>query len=733
MNQDNLIDKMLKSFRLSLVNVKIYPPTSPLVENQISELYSCIKQLLQDKTFIVISEMDGKLFINESEYSSKDPNSIANITHIAQFFIQTGIKSITFKKELNINELKDFFISSTVRKPKLSPKEIILQTIKEKDIKNITIDEVEYITVLKSDQTVKSILDKIKQPVSDLTEYLKVVGDVFNELDKIKDETTKKNLLNTVAKYTSSLDINIVKDLFTQPLPQKIEQYGFKQLVFNNLTKQNVEEIFNEIITWCKRLRSQTENEAEYLEQLQHLKDFIKLVVNSPVSKLVPIEIFEELFKIGLLDALPEWIVQQKEEKKSWIAELDELLSSNEPTKLLQEKFLTNLEENIEKLCMIGLDDKLEKITSLLSENFSNPVVKLRQLAASSIENIAKQVVKYQKTKVAKNIVSNILKYIIKEQDDTVVNQYMLAVENSLSCLIMTKDFTSFAEYAKQLLFFAEELRKVNPQKSTLIYQTLDRIYNKTKEIILESLSKQEGNLEDILWYLRYISEKSIDIIIEAIISTNNQTTIKILTDLLNSFKQEDVVGTITGYLTPQTPSHKTAKIIEILDKFTYDFSEVLKQLFNYTIYANKVAILNYIQQKPTEENLAWLTSLLTTQETQILEYVVDILTTLEYKPASENLLYLLSKTKDIDLKKRICISLGVLKETKAINKLKKIINSKPSLFSKGEPIELRIAACWSLSNFITLPEIKSYFQKLVSNKKDTAISKIANEILQNK
>ena len=455
------------------------------------------------------------------------------------------------------------------------------------------------------------------------------------------------------------------------------------------------------------------------------MKEFIKLVVNSPVSKLVPIEVFEELFKIGLIDALPEWIVQQKEEKKSWIAELDELLSTNEPSKLLQEKFLTNLQENIEKLCMIGLDDKLDKLVSLMTENFSNPVVKLRQLASSTIENVAKQLNKFQKGKIAKNLVSNILKFIIKEQDDTVVKLQIQTLEHSLSCLIITDDYETFVEYAQQLLHFAEELSKVSPEKSKLIYSLIDKVYQQTEEFILQDLVEPKGSVDKIIWILTYVAEQGIDTILKAIIDTNKQQIINVLLQILLSLKdQQKVIESVEALIVPQTPVHKLNKVLEILPKFNYDFSNSVKKIYNYTNYANKIAILNYIQDNPTEENLVWLTSLLQTEEPQILEYVVDIITSLEYKPAAEKIVKLL-KTKDVDLKKRVCISLGMLKYPDAVGKLKKIVKSK------GEPIDVRIAACWALGNFITLPEVKSFLQNLAKKIKEPAILNVIQEVLK--
>ncbi|MCS7231471.1 MAG: hypothetical protein RMJ67_04995 [Elusimicrobiota bacterium] len=232
------INNLLKLFRLSLTNIKIYPITSPVVENQINELYNLLKQILQEKTFITISEMDGKIFINEEEYHSKDPISISNITYLAQFFIQTGIKSISFKKELLLEELKSFIVALTYKKTNISTKEIIKQIIEKHNIKNIAIDEVEYITVLRSDKTLKNILQTISQPISNFTDLMKVLNNVLPELDKIQDEETKKKIISTIAKQLSNLDTHILSDLLTNPLPQKFEQLELKQQILNNLTKK---------------------------------------------------------------------------------------------------------------------------------------------------------------------------------------------------------------------------------------------------------------------------------------------------------------------------------------------------------------------------------------------------------------------------------------------------------------------------------------------------------------
>ncbi|MFQ3675079.1 MAG: hypothetical protein SNJ64_00880, partial [Endomicrobiia bacterium] len=299
---------LIKSFRITLTNIRMYPLTSNLVEQPMREFLTTINDILKTFSYIAISEMDGKIFINSQEYRSEDPTLNSHIKFLVQFFVQSGIKSITFKQEVTTEEIKTVLLALVTKKPKMSTRDIVKQVLKEKNITTIVIDEVEFITVLQSDKETKNILNQISTPVNNLSDLMSVLGKVYTELDNVKDTLSQNVVKDNIAKYVSSLDPSVIRDLFSQKLPPKIEESGLKQTVFNNLTKQKVEDIFNDIIGWVKELKKDTSNEIEYLDRLTNLKDFIKLIVSSPVSKLVPIEIFEELFKVGMIDVLPEWV-----------------------------------------------------------------------------------------------------------------------------------------------------------------------------------------------------------------------------------------------------------------------------------------------------------------------------------------------------------------------------------------------------------------------------------------
>ncbi len=734
-NSNNLLSLqqlgiLIRSLRITLTNIRMYPITSNLVEQPMNEFVSSLKRLLSTQPYVAISEMDEKIFVNSQEYNPDEPTLKSHSRFLAQFFVQSGLKSVTFKPETKEEDIKNVLIALVSKKPKTTTKEIVKQVLQEKNISSIIIDEVEFITILPSDKDVKNILKNISSSVNSLPDLMNVLGKAYTDLDNIKDDKSKNTVKDSLAKYVSSLDPSVIRDLFSQPLPPKIEESGLKQSVFNNLTKQKVEEIFNEIILWVKNLKKDVSNEIEYLDRLNNLKDFIKLAVNSPVSRLVPIEIFEELFKVGMIDVLPEWI-KNRDEKKSWITELDELLNSGESVKLLQESFITSLNENIEKLCSIGLDNTIDKLVEKMSDNLQNPVIKLRQLSASSLNTITKQLTKYNKTKIATKIVSNLINLMLKEKDESILKQYFEIIKDSMLNMVINKNYVNFCTYGKQLLKYALDISNSNPQKAELIYELFDKIYILSKDILAQDILILEGEQQDsIFWFLNFLSDTSNEILVNTILKTENVNLKRMILELLKQ-KKDVSVKNISKILSPKTNAKELSRVIEILEEFDYDFTKELSEIFFTTTYSNKISIINYFYNKPSQENISLLIKLLDYEETQVSDYLVDIISSLELKIAVPKLINLLKKTKNLELKKRICVALGILKEIISIDILKKIVFSKDKLFGliKGLPVDLRVVACWALGNFITLPEIKDLFLKL-KNSPEEQIALTAKKIL---
>ena len=140
-----------------------------------------------------------------------------------------------------------------------------------------------------------------------------------------------------------------------------------------------------------------------------------------------------------------------------------------------------------------------------MSENLQNPVVKLRQLAASSLNTITKQLTKYNKTKVATKIVSNLIALMLKEKDESILKQYFEIINDSMLNMIINKNYINFHGYGQQLLKYATDIYSSMPKKAELIYELFDKIFISTKDILAQDILVLEDEQRDsIFWFLNF-------------------------------------------------------------------------------------------------------------------------------------------------------------------------------------------------------------------------------------
>jgi len=284
-------------------------------------------------------------------------------------------------------------------------------------------------------------------------------------------------------------------------------------------------------------------------------------------------------------------------------------------------------------------------------------------------------------------------------------------------------------EYGRKLLKFAVEVSRVMPDRTKQVFSLFRGVFEATKDVLASDLvAGQREHREPILWFLGFLGDTSVELLVSTLAKTEDPTLRKVILQILKT--QPHSVEAIKEMLIPKTPGRELYRLLNVLEEFDYDFSENLYELFNFTSYANRIAIINYVYKRQTEKNIQWLMSLLDSEDTKVLEYVVDMITSLELKHAVPKLIKLL-KTQNTELKRRICVALGVLREAEAIKPLKKLLFSKPRLFGllKGEPLEVRLAACWALGNFVSLPEVKGLFLKLTKSK-EKPLASSAKEVL---
>ena len=103
--------KLAKLIRVNLVNLRIYPETSKIVETSLRELYNFLHLCLEKFGELTLAEAEGKLvFQSQSLDPGKDfPRMISD--EIVDLYNVHELRSITFSPGLSFDELKTFIKS----------------------------------------------------------------------------------------------------------------------------------------------------------------------------------------------------------------------------------------------------------------------------------------------------------------------------------------------------------------------------------------------------------------------------------------------------------------------------------------------------------------------------------------------------------------------------------------------------------------------------------------------
>ena len=86
----------------------------------------------------------------------------------------------------------------------------------------------------------------------------------------------------------AAMPAHLLKDLFENPLPKRVEDAGLRDEVLRKMTKEKVHDIFSEIGQWYENIRRNTESDFEAVEKLNQLKGFLGKLLGSPASRQVP-------------------------------------------------------------------------------------------------------------------------------------------------------------------------------------------------------------------------------------------------------------------------------------------------------------------------------------------------------------------------------------------------------------------------------------------------------------
>jgi hypothetical protein len=167
--------ELLNNLKLAVAQLRLYPKDSPQVAKVGTSAFQSLAGFLEQHPKLVLAAAPNGLLINGQRLGAKDFATITLESSLISLFLDSGIKSIVFRKGAVLDELLTF-LSALVHKfwDEKEGKEIN-RRLQEEHVMSICVDEFEYVAVGEGDLLIKDAnrrLEKSGSKVSDLLRTL---------------------------------------------------------------------------------------------------------------------------------------------------------------------------------------------------------------------------------------------------------------------------------------------------------------------------------------------------------------------------------------------------------------------------------------------------------------------------------------------------------------------------------------------------------------------------------
>ncbi|MFA5859935.1 MAG: HEAT repeat domain-containing protein [Elusimicrobiota bacterium] len=437
---------LISALRKLIMNFRIYPASSGMIQSAVDEFRQLLQPLFEISDSLTISDVKSKLVVGDVEL----PRSV-NTDEVIRLLANCKVESITLKSGITREELV-LFIESLAKPQKLQNKDLAA-LLQEHQIKNVIANHLIYVPLIKGEMVVTKITDLINMTSStdngqgggstrepDISGVMRKIREIYNEMETLTDDTQKNNLQGMLAKRLAVMDAGVIREIFEHPLPGRIESSGLKDMLLSELSRDRIDEIFKEIIAWYKDIQQQTGSDFAALERLESLKLFIEKLLQSPVSKEIPLTIYQELMKLGLINEIPGEAgtgVDNKSEKKepSLIEQVTQLLD-DDALQLLASPTNTRLPNIINNLYKTGLDDLADKLVNKLLSNLTSNIPAVRLSAIRIVNSLGNILIINRKIQKLDTVIDLMISVVDLEVNNEVYAEVDKSLLNIVQLLI---------------------------------------------------------------------------------------------------------------------------------------------------------------------------------------------------------------------------------------------------------------------------------------------------------
>ncbi|HOD28341.1 MAG TPA: hypothetical protein PKH03_03930 [Syntrophales bacterium] len=143
-NPANRTIEILIAINTALTNLRLYPPTSAMIQNTLERLHRTLGQVLEEDGEVVFAEAEKTLLVNGAPLGPKDQER-PQVTAFLQLLMNAGIRNLTLSRGLERDELLAFLQILSERPELPAGHGWLRKTLEAKGIAHIRLGEKVYV------------------------------------------------------------------------------------------------------------------------------------------------------------------------------------------------------------------------------------------------------------------------------------------------------------------------------------------------------------------------------------------------------------------------------------------------------------------------------------------------------------------------------------------------------------------------------------------------------------
>ena len=198
------------TLRVSVAQLRLYPKESPQVLKVVTDTYHSIHSYLENAGSLTLSKTPKGLLVNGRRLGATGTVAESLETAMLSFLEDAGVKSITFKKGLQLEELITFLHALTKKFWDVKDGKEINRRLREERVIQVSVDEVQYVALGEGDIVIEDAARKFAGGETQL-------GRLMSNLDQVLESTSGdlggQELRLQIVKKLLDRDPNLLKQV----------------------------------------------------------------------------------------------------------------------------------------------------------------------------------------------------------------------------------------------------------------------------------------------------------------------------------------------------------------------------------------------------------------------------------------------------------------------------------------------------------------------------------------